>query len=97
MEGKVKFFNGPKGYGFISGDDGQEYFVHKTAIKGDARLNQGDDVSFEAVQADRGIQAQNVKVISGGGSRAPAEQADEPADEPIAEPAESAPEDSEDF
>ena len=61
MKGKVKFFNGMKGYGFIAGDDGEEYFVHVTALEEGATLNENDDVSFDVEQGDRGPKAVNVK------------------------------------
>ena len=62
-EGKVKWFNREKGYGFIQADDGQEVFVHRTAIKtegGTQTLNENDRVTFEITQGDRGPKATNV-------------------------------------
>ena len=73
MEGKVKFFNGRKRFGFIQGDDGKDYFVHKSAVSEDTFLRDDDRVSFDAADGERGLQAQNVKVIEGG--EAPAEEA----------------------
>jgi len=60
MEGKVKWFNPRKGFGFIEGEDGQDYFVHKSTLPEDTVLNEGDEVSFEPAESDRGKQAQNV-------------------------------------
>ena len=61
MEGPIKRFNVKKGYGFVSGSDGSDYFVHHTAL-GDAHVRDGDKVTFDGVDADRGKQAQNVKL-----------------------------------
>jgi len=61
MKGTVKFFT-DKGFGFITADDGKEYFVHQTGLEDqDARLNEGDAVEFEIEQGDRGPKA--VKVV----------------------------------
>jgi len=62
MEGKVKWFNGKKGYGFIAGDDGNDYFVHHTALPQGAFVRDNDPVTFDAVDTERGKQAQNVKL-----------------------------------
>jgi len=60
MEGTVKWFNGMKGYGFIEGEDGKDYFVHESAIKNGARIHDNDPVSFEAAKGDRGMKAEQV-------------------------------------
>jgi CspA family cold shock protein len=60
MKGKVKFFNDGKGFGFISAEDGKEYFVHITGIKDGAVLTENDDVEFDVEQGDRGPKAVNV-------------------------------------
>ncbi len=61
MEGKVKWFNAEKGYGFINSDEG-DIFVHFSAVQGDGfkTLDEGQDVQFEIVQGARGLQAANV-------------------------------------
>lgn len=60
MKGKVKFFNVNKGFGFITGEDEKEYFVHMTALAPGVRLDENDDVTFEVVEGDRGLKAENV-------------------------------------
>lgn len=63
MEGTVKFFDGTKGFGFIDGEDGNEYFVHTTGLEEGVRINEGDKVSFEVVQGDRGPKAEKVRKV----------------------------------
>ena len=68
--GKVKWFNGEKGYGFIEQDDGgSDLFVHFSAIQGDGfrNLNEGDLVEFEVGQGQKGPQARNVTVTESAG------------------------------
>jgi CspA family cold shock protein len=60
MDGKVKFFNGTKGFGFIAGEDGKEYFVHKSGLAEGTILNENDEVTFEVVEGDRGPKAEKV-------------------------------------
>ena len=62
MKGTVKWFNTQKGYGFIVGNDGAEYFVHYSNIKvsGFRHLDAGDHVEFDVETNDKGIQAINV-------------------------------------
>ncbi len=60
MEGKVKFFNNMKGFGFIAGKDGKEYFVHKSGLTEGTIINENDEVTFEVVQGDRGPKADKV-------------------------------------
>jgi len=61
-KGKVKWFNENRGYGFIAQEDGQDVFVHFSAIKGEGfkTLAEGDDVEFDIVESDKGLQAANV-------------------------------------
>ena len=63
MEGKVKWFNNQKGYGFITKDDGSgDVFVHYSSVSGDGfkSLAEGDSVQFEVVDSDKGPKAANV-------------------------------------
>jgi len=66
VQGRVKWFNNSKGYGFIGRDDAPEVFVHYSAIVGDGyrSLQEGDTVDFEIVQGEKGPQAANVVKIS---------------------------------
>ncbi|ALC85739.1 MULTISPECIES: cold shock domain-containing protein [Bacillaceae] len=62
QQGKVKWFNNEKGYGFIEYNDGEDVFVHFTGIQGDGfrALEEGQDVSFDIIEGNRGPQAANV-------------------------------------
>lgn len=65
-EGTVKWFNGEKGFGFISPDDGgNDVFVHFSAIEMDGyrSLDEGQRVSFEVTQGPKGAQAANVRAV----------------------------------
>jgi len=60
--GTVKWFNNEKGFGFISREDGDDVFVHFSAIVGDGfkTLNEGQSVTFDIEEGPRGLQAKNV-------------------------------------
>jgi len=62
MEGKVKWFNDKKGYGFITGADGKDVFVHYSAITGDGfkTIAADEAVTFDVVEGAKGPQAANV-------------------------------------
>lgn len=64
-EGTVKWFNNDKGYGFISQSDGEDVFVHFSAIMTDGykSLEEGQAVEFEVTQGPKGKQASNVRPI----------------------------------
>ncbi|MFH1674100.1 MAG: cold-shock protein [Pseudomonadota bacterium] len=65
LEGKVKWFNEKKGFGFIEQDGGKDLFVHYTAIQGDSfkTLSEGQRVSFEVEETSKGPKAKNVQII----------------------------------
>ena len=95
MEGTVKWFNRQKGYGFIQGEDGEEYFIHHSALAEGTFIRDNDKVSFDPAETERGKQAQNVQLLQkasemeGGAEEAPSEEA--PAEEAAEEaPAEEA-------
>lgn len=66
VQGRVKWFNNTKGYGFIGREDGADVFVHYSAIVADGfrTLNEGDLVEFEIVQGQKGPQAANVSKVT---------------------------------
>ena len=65
MKGTVKFFNNQKGWGFITGEDGQEVFVHFSGLnmEGYKTLEEGQTVEYEVSDGQKGPQAVNVTVV----------------------------------
>ncbi|MBT3216878.1 MAG: cold-shock protein [Candidatus Marinimicrobia bacterium] len=63
QEGKVKFFNQMKNFGFITGDDGKDYFVHSSSLAEGIYIREGDKVSFEVEDGERGPKAEKVELI----------------------------------
>ena len=65
MNGTVKWFNADKGYGFIEREEGEDVFVHFSAIQGDGfkTLDEGQRVEFDIIEGNRGKQAEKVSRI----------------------------------
>ena len=67
MNGKVKWFNNAKGYGFIEYRENEDIFVHYSAIKSEVykTLNEGDTVHFDLINTSKGLQAKDVFQTTG--------------------------------
>ncbi len=65
MTGKVKWFNSEKGYGFITAENGEDVFAHFTQIKKDGykTLQEGEAVSFDIAEGQKGPQATNIESL----------------------------------
>ena len=63
MNGKVKWYNPRKGFGFIESEDGNDIFVHRSSVSQGTFLNEGDAVEFETEEGDKGKKAINVKKL----------------------------------
>ncbi|EJO5346358.1 cold-shock protein [Clostridium botulinum] len=65
MNGTVKWFNGEKGFGFITGEDGNDVFAHFSQInsEGYKTLEEGQKVSYDVVKGPKGPQAENITII----------------------------------
>ena len=61
--GTVKFFNVTKGFGFITSNNGKDYFIHASGLNG-ITLNDGESVEFETRQGQKGLEAFNVSVLN---------------------------------
>ena len=64
MKGTVKWFSDKKGYGFITGEDGQEYYAHSSMLGTDVFLNEGNAVNFEPKTSEKGLQASQVTIAA---------------------------------
>ena len=61
MKGTVKFFNPEKKFGFVTGEDGKDYFVHQSALAPGMSITQNDQIEFDTEQGEKGMRAINVK------------------------------------
>ena len=60
MKGTVKFYNAEKGFGFLIGEDGKDYFVHKSGLNEGVTLDKDESVTFDVTEGERGLKAINV-------------------------------------
>lgn len=63
MKGTIKWYNSMKGFGFISGDDGKDVFVHRTIVPEGIILYEGDKVEYQVKETDRGPNAIDIKKL----------------------------------
>jgi CspA family cold shock protein len=63
MNGKVKWYNPRKGYGFVEGEDGKDIFIHRSSIPQGVFLNEGDSIEYEIEESDKGPKAVNIKKL----------------------------------
>jgi CspA family cold shock protein len=61
MKGTVKFYNDMKGFGFITGEDGKDTFIHRSSIPAEINLTEGDQVEYQIEDSERGTRATNLK------------------------------------
>ncbi|MDO5714319.1 MAG: cold-shock protein [Tissierellia bacterium] len=65
MNGTVKWFNAEKGFGFITTEEGEDVFAHFSQIQkeGFKTLEEGQEVSFDVAESDKGLQAENIVIL----------------------------------
>ena len=61
MKGTVKFYNDMKGFGFITGEDGKDTFIHRSSIPAEINLTEGDQVEYQIEDSERGTRETNLK------------------------------------
>ena len=63
MNGKIKWYNARKGYGFIESEDGKDIFLHRSSIPEGVFLKEGDNIEYELEDTERGPKAINIKKL----------------------------------
>ncbi len=63
VNGTVKWFSSQKGYGFVSDENGNDYFTHVSEIPDGKNLDQGDEVSFEPIEGTKGSKATKLEIL----------------------------------
>jgi len=63
MKGTMKWYNARKGYGFVRGEDEKEVFVHRSALPEGTTLDEGDQISYDIENSEKGLQAKNIKKL----------------------------------
>jgi len=63
MKGKIKWYNARKGYGFISGEDDTDVFIHSSDVPEGTQLQEDDEVEYEVEKTDKGLKAVNLELL----------------------------------
>ena len=63
MKGTIKWYNARKGYGFVRGEDEKEVFVHRSELPEGTNLDEGDQISYDIENSEKGLQAKNIKKL----------------------------------
>ena len=63
MNGKIKWYNARKGFGFVESEEGKDIFIHRSAVPAGVFLNEGDKIEFETEETDKGVKAINIKKL----------------------------------
>ena len=81
MKGTIKWYNFKKHFGFITGEDGKDYFVHASALPQGERVQDGQAVTFDGEEGERGLIAKNVVFGNGTSNDTPAQEESIPFDD----------------
>jgi cold shock protein len=61
MQGKIKWYNTKKGYGFVESEEGKDIFIHRSSVPDGLFLKEGDSIEYEIEETDKGPKAVNIK------------------------------------